>query len=118
MPAHRCVEENGLAAMLATQRSAGVRPECNMYVTSPNKAAHSGFEIQRRHHQKSKTGISVAPQKRLMFSKILKKITKKRIEVEIVTIFVQTFLEKVLHSCFNIPNIVTGRERLIRTRLI
>ena len=28
---------------------------------SMNKAAHSGFEIQRRHYQKSKT---VAPQKR------------------------------------------------------
>ena len=27
---------------------------------SLNKAAHSGFETQRRHHQKSKTGVSVA----------------------------------------------------------
>ena len=30
---------------------------------SVDKAAHSGgFEIQRRHHQKSKTEVSVAPQ--------------------------------------------------------
>ena len=27
-----------------------------------NKAVHSGFETQRRLHQKSKTGVSVAPQ--------------------------------------------------------
>ena len=26
-----------------------------------NKAARSGFETQRRRHQKSKTGVSVAP---------------------------------------------------------
>ena len=31
---------------------------------STNKAAHSGFETQRKHYQKSKTGVSVAPQKR------------------------------------------------------
>ena len=29
-----------------------------------NKAAHSGLETQRRRHQKFKTGVSVAPQKR------------------------------------------------------
>ena len=34
---------------------------------SVNKAAHSGFEIQRC-HQKSKTRVSVAPQKGLMSS--------------------------------------------------
>ena len=36
---------------------------------SVNKAAYSGFETQRRRHQKSKTEVSVAPQKGLMFSK-------------------------------------------------
>ena len=63
MPTHRYVEENSLAAMLATKRSAGVTPEvnrgmCNTPTSPPsmNKAAHSGFETQRRHHQKSKTG--------------------------------------------------------------
>ena len=41
---------------------------------SVKKAAHSGFETQMRHHQKSKTGASVAPQKGLMSSqKCLKK---------------------------------------------
>ena len=30
---------------------------------SVNKTAHSGIETQRRRHQKSKTGVSVTPQK-------------------------------------------------------
>ena len=53
---HRQVKENGLAAMLAAKRSAGVAPEVNfrecVICTPPpnvNKAAHSG--------------VSVAPQK-------------------------------------------------------
>ena len=57
MPACMHVEEMGLAAMLATKRSTGVAPEVNLgeHVTclplqSVNKAAHSGFETQRRHH--------------------------------------------------------------------
>ena len=61
MPAHRYVEENGLAAMLTTKMSAGVAPEVNlkkcvawMPLPRVNKPAHSGFETQRRHHQKSK----------------------------------------------------------------
>ena len=40
---------------------------------SVNKTAHSGFETQRRHHQKSKTGVSLAPQHNNMSSKNLKK---------------------------------------------
>ena len=36
---------------------------------SSNNAAHSGFETQRRRHQKSKTGVSMAPQKKIMSSK-------------------------------------------------
>ena len=36
---------------------------------SVNKAAHCGFEIQGRRHQKSKTEISVAPQKGHVFQK-------------------------------------------------
>ena len=51
MPARRYVEENGLAAMLATKRSAGVAPEVNIMkcitdipLPSVNKAAHPGFE--------------------------------------------------------------------------
>ena len=66
--------------MLATKRSAGVTPEVNlrecvthMPLYSSNKAAHCGFETQRRRHQKSDTGVSVAPQKGLMSSKFEKK---------------------------------------------
>ena len=56
-----------------TKRSAGVEPEVNLkeHVTctpppSANKAAHSGFDTQTRHHQKSETGLSVVPQKGLI----------------------------------------------------
>ena len=73
---HRYVEEtSGSAAMLAAKRSAGVTIDVNfrervtcMPPPSANKAAHSGFETQRRCHQKSKTGVSVATQKGLMSS--------------------------------------------------
>ena len=56
-----------------------VEIECvtHMPPQSTNKANHSSIEIQRRHHQKSKTGVlvSVVPQKGLMPSKIfLKKL--------------------------------------------
>ena len=52
--AHRYVEENGSAVMLAAKRSVGVTPKVSLreHVTctplaSANKAAHSGFETQR-----------------------------------------------------------------------
>ena len=68
-----CGRDRTSAVMLATKRPTGVTLEVNLreHVThtplpSANKAAHSGFEIQRRCHQKSKTGASVAPQKGLM----------------------------------------------------
>ena len=57
--------------MLAAKRLAGVAQEVNLWehVTPPlpnvNKAAHSGFETQRRCHQKSKIGVSVAHKKDL-----------------------------------------------------
>ena len=74
VPASRYVEENGSAAILATKRLAGVTPEvnlleymCNTYTSTKceNKTAHSNFETQRRHHHKSKTEVSVVPQKDL-----------------------------------------------------
>ena len=79
MPACRYAEENGLTAMLTAKRSAGVAPEVNLreHVTCMNKAAHSGFETQRRHHLKSKTGVSVAPEKRTYA--IQKIVLKKKI---------------------------------------
>ena len=78
------MEENSLAAILATKRLAGITPEVNLpeHVTcapppSVNGAAHSGFETQGRCHQKSKTGVSVAPKKGLVSSKNIVKKTKK-----------------------------------------
>ena len=47
-------------------QSAGVAPEVNLMITQARKHAkgiHSGFETQGRPHQKSKTGVLVAPQK-------------------------------------------------------
>ena len=44
-----------------------------VHMPSPtvNKAAHFGFENQRRHHQKSKNGVLVDPQKgHMSFKKI------------------------------------------------
>ena len=73
MPPHRYVKEIGLAAMLASKTLEGVGPKKNLreHVThtpppSANMATHSGFETQMRCHQKSKTGVSVAPQKGLI----------------------------------------------------
>ena len=84
MPACRYVEGNSSVAMLATKRSVDVTAEVNLreHVTctplpSANKAAHPGFEIQRC-QQKSKTWVSVAPQKRLMSSKFFLKKRKKK----------------------------------------
>ena len=45
-----------------------------MPLPGANQAAHSGFKTQTRHHQKSKTGVSVALQKGLMSPKILLKM--------------------------------------------
>ena len=57
-----------MAAMLAVKRSGGVTPEMNFgerksHILPPsvNNAARSGFETQRRHHQKFKTGVSLTP---------------------------------------------------------
>ena len=56
--------------MLVVKRSAGVAPEMNLWeliscMPPPcvNKAADSGFETQRRCHQKSKTGVSCGPRR-------------------------------------------------------
>ena len=80
MPAHRYIEENSWAAILANKRSAGVEPEVNLgeYVKhtpllSAYKAPHSGLETQRRCHQKSKTGISGPIKRTCVLQKFLKK---------------------------------------------
>ena len=82
MPAHRYVTKISSAAMLVAKRSAGATPEVNLrecvtYIPLPsaNKAAHTGFETQRRHHQKSKRVVPVAPQKELRsFKNCFKKL--------------------------------------------
>ena len=61
-------------------QSADVAPEVNLRITQVRKRTegiHPGFETQGRRHQKSKTGLSLAPQKGLMSSKkfFLKKKT-------------------------------------------
>ena len=58
--------------MLVLKRSAGVAPEVNPLHAGDEckKGIHHGFKTQDRRHQKSKTGVSVAPQKGLMSSKI------------------------------------------------
>ena len=65
------VDRKGSAAMVASVQSAGVAPEVNLRITTGKKLCKSkkgmnpGFETQGRHHQKSKTGVSVAPRKGL-----------------------------------------------------
>ena len=60
--------------MLAIKKSAVAAPEMNLrnLLHAVNKAGkrgiHSGFGTQRRCHQSSKQGVSVAPQKGLMSS--------------------------------------------------
>ena len=53
--------------------AAGVTPEVNL--RNPLQACDKelGFETQGRRHRKFKTGVSVAPEKLLMFSKNEKK---------------------------------------------
>ena len=50
----------------------------HMLLPSVNKTAYSGFETQRRRHQKSKAEVSVAPQKRTYVLQKLKKISLVR----------------------------------------
>ena len=71
MSACKYMEEIGSAAILTAKRSAGVASEVNfgncvtcMPLPSVNKTVLSGFETWRRYHQKSKTGVSVVPQKK------------------------------------------------------
>ena len=61
--------------MLAVKRSAGVAPEMNLrnllYAGEEayKRGIHPSFETRGRCHPKSKTGVSVEPQKRLLSSK-------------------------------------------------
>ena len=112
MPAHRYVEENSSAAMLATKRSAGVTPEVNFRecvictpLQSAIKVVHSGFETHRRHRQKSKTGVSVAHKKMdreiSHFKYNSKHFDKCKFPlklIKILTVFI-TFSSEVVQKC-------------------
>ena len=69
------VDQKGLVPMLAINRPAGVALEVNLRNTlhvddkACKQVIHPSFEVQSRHRQKSKTGVSVAPQTGLMSSK-------------------------------------------------
>ena len=58
------VDQNGLAAMLASKRTAGVSPKVNLSnLLHASDEAHkpgiySGFETPDRHHQQAKKGVS------------------------------------------------------------
>ena len=65
--------------MLAVKRSAGVAPEVDLYLCTlhllPQKAnkAEPTLVLKPRNHQKSKTGVPLAPKKDMCPPKILKK---------------------------------------------
>ena len=66
--------------IVVIKRLAGIAPEVNLRIPLHSGdevrklGIHPGFETQSRRRQKSKTGVSVAPQKGLMsFTFVLKK---------------------------------------------
>ena len=63
--------------VLHQRRISGIH--CTQAMKYTGKGIHPGFETQGRCHQKSKTGLSVAPHKGLIFSeKIIKKKKKEK----------------------------------------
>ena len=96
----RCRSELTLQIEKLNVNSTGnniVRRKISVTRMSPprtNKAAHSGFETQRIRHQRSKTGVSVAPQKDLYLLNIL----KRKIRVTYQSFFSILSLEFVVVS--------------------
>ena len=78
---------------------------------STNKAAHSGFETHRSHHQKSKTGVSVAPQKGLMSSKIF---FKKSQELFYQISMYNLLLFQMFHSRCDLLCIIAEQRHIVR----
>ena len=63
------VDWNSLAAMLATNRSAGVTSEVNLRIplhiaNKSSEVINSGFETQGRHHQKATQRYQCPPPKK------------------------------------------------------
>ena len=69
---YKYVDQKGLAAILAIKRSASVAPKVSKLMHAGNES-HPDFEAKGRCHQASTTGVSMAPQKELLSSKIKKK---------------------------------------------
>ena len=70
---------------------------CTQVMKHASHRIHSGFVTQSRHHQKSKTGVSVAPQKGVMSSKkifLTKTAEFKRISND-VSCFWSSFRKKI-----------------------
>ena len=73
------MDQKGLVELLDSKRSAGVAPNVNrrnpLHVGNDTGkwGIELGFGTQGRNHQKSQTGVSVAPQKGIMSSQIFKK---------------------------------------------
>ena len=71
---YKYMDQNSSTAMLNTKRSAGaeIEVEVNLrtllhtVINHTSKAIHPGFETQGRHHQKSETGVLLAPHKELV----------------------------------------------------
>ena len=69
-----CIDQNGFSVMLA-KRSVGVTPELNLKNSfhikdeTNRQGIHPGLETKNKIHQKFKTWVTVAPQKRFMTSK-------------------------------------------------
>ena len=74
MLVHKYVEQNGLAAMLVTKRSAGVTPEMNLKNLTGDKACKQGDQGQTSSAKSPKIGVSEATQKR---SDVLQIISRK-----------------------------------------
>ena len=73
---HACGESDQLLYTLAKllhQRWISGEHISHMSLPNANKAAHSGFETQMKSHQKSETGVSVAPKMDMCPTKFKKK---------------------------------------------
>ena len=74
---------------------------------SANKATYVGFDTQRKHHQKSKTGVSVAQQKGLMCPPIFF-IKKKKKRLQGYTLMHTTYVKVTRNS---LHRTVQGRNK-------
>ena len=85
--------------MLTSIQSAGVAPEENLRNSAQARNCASEKYTQGRCHQKSKTGVSVAPQKGLVSSKLF---FKKRWEVlKIIDVFDNLMKDKYASDFFH-----------------